>query len=110
MLMKAEIDTFFWQSVSEFTRELAEFDARIDPTAEARYDTCLRQITDAIHRCLRACGRLETGLGDDRDRIEKTQERFRAEIAPWFDRSWLMHRAKTKPRGYPGDYQLLTAM
>ena len=108
--MKAEIETFFAQSVSTFIRELGELDARIDPSAEAGEDEHLHQLTDAIHRCLRACGRLEALVGNDRELIKGAQARFQERISPWFDRSWLMHRAKTKPRGYPGDYRLLTAM
>ncbi len=37
------------------------------------------------------------------------QAAYRKAIAPWFDRSWLMHRAKVKPKGYPGD-AILTAI
>ena len=108
--MKTAVEAFFADHVSTFTRELAEFDAQIDPQAEARKDECLDRLTDAIHRSLRACRRIESLLGDDREQLKAAQERFREEIAPWFDRSWLMHRAKAKPRGYPGDYKLLAAM
>ncbi len=108
--MKAVVEAFFEDDVSTLTRELAELDARIGPDAQATKDDCLSRFTEAIHRALRACRRVESLLGEDREQIKAAQERFREEIAPWFDRSWLMHRAKTKPRGYPGDYRLLAAM
>jgi hypothetical protein len=108
--MKAEIERFFAEDVSTFTGRLAEFDARIHRSTEAREDQHFRQITGATLECLAACGRLESALNNDRERIQEAQARFQREISPWFDRSWMMHRARTKPRGYPGDHQLLTAM
>ncbi len=35
---------------------------------------------------------------------------FREAIAPWFSKSWCMNRALQKPRGYPGDYEILEAI
>ena len=35
---------------------------------------------------------------------------FRLAIAPWFSQSWFMNRALQKPRGYPGDYEILEAI
>ncbi len=38
------------------------------------------------------------------------QQYFQDCIAEWFDTSWFMSRAKEKPRGYPGDFELLTGI
>jgi SAM-dependent methyltransferase len=108
--MRPDVDTFFGEDVSAFTRELAELDVHIDPQAKAQNDHWLDRLTDATHRSLRACARMESLLADDGEQLKAAQECFRKIIAPWFDRSQLMYRAKIKPRGYPGDYKLLAAM
>ena len=108
--MTAEVKTFFAEDVPAFTQRLSDLAARVDPSATAREDECLRELDDAIRRSRRACQRAEAFIADDRTLLEDVQQRFRQEIAEWFDRSWFMHRAKEKPRGYPGDYELLTGI
>ena len=49
-------------------------------------------------------------LQNDPVALKKAQQEFREKIAPWFDQSWFMQRAKEKPRGYPGDYETLTGI
>lgn len=108
--MPAEVKTFFARDVPAFTQRLSDLAARVDPSATAREDDCLRELDEAIRRSRRACQRTETLIADDRTLLADVQQRFRQEIAEWFDRSWFMHRAKEKPRGYPGDYELLTGI
>ncbi len=107
---RVDIEGFFARDVMAFTRALAELDSQIAPDAEARADDRFRSLTQAIRLSLDACRRIESEMGHDRARILETQKRFQQVISPWFDRSWFMHRAKTKPRGYPGDYELLAAI
>lgn len=108
--MQAKIETFFAGDVSTFTDKLAHLDARVDPSAEARRDHCFHELTEAVCRSQQACRRLESLLDGNGEQVKEVQDRFREEIASWFDRSWFMHRAQTKPRGYPGDYELLAAI
>ena len=42
--------------------------------------------------------------------LKDVQRQYREAIWPWFGKSWFMQRALDKPRGYPGDYQMLTAI
>lgn len=108
--MQTDIDAFFASDVSAFTRRIADLDRRIGPAAAPRKDEIFQELYDAIYRCLDACARAEAQLRSDPQRLKEVQDRFRGEIAPWFDRSWFMQRAKVKPRGYPGDYETLTGI
>jgi hypothetical protein len=108
--MVSEINRFLGEDVPAFTRTLSKVEAVVDPSAEARLDDRVVELSDAIGRSRRACRRIEALIGGDRPLLKDVQERFRESIAEWFDRSWFMQRAKTKPRGYPGDYELLTAI
>src|SRR5205814_1854847 len=69
-----------------------------------------QELTGYISRSLAQCARLELQLSDTPDLLKATQARFREMIWPWFEKSWFMSRALSKPRGYPGDYELLTAI
>jgi hypothetical protein len=42
--------------------------------------------------------------------LKDAQICYREAIWPWFGQSWFMNHALSKPRGYPGDYQMLTAI
>jgi extracellular factor (EF) 3-hydroxypalmitic acid methyl ester biosynthesis protein len=101
---------FFSVHVAQFTRALAAFEQQIPADAEATSDEVLEQLTSCINTMLGHCTRLEAELKDDGKVLKETQVRFREAIAPWFEKSWCMQRAFTKPRGYPGDYELLTAI
>lgn len=108
--MQVEVERFFAEDVSALSRRFADLDARIDPEAEPRKDECLDQMTEAICRAHRACRRIEFSIGDDQELLEDVRRRYQDETASWLFRSWIGHRARTKPRGYPGDYELLTAL
>jgi SAM-dependent methyltransferase len=105
--MHSEIEAFFANDVREFTRQLSEFAGQLGDTQAARKDDHLRALTNAIEHTMKACARIERVIGDDKPLLEEVRRRFRELIAEWFDRSWFMQRAKTKPFGYPGDYVLL---
>jgi len=108
--MRTVLENFFSKDVADFTSVLRRLESEIPVDRPARNDACLERLTEATHRVLRACARVESLAGEDETSLDRTRARFRKQIAPWFDRSRLMHRAKTKPRGYPGDYKLLAAM
>lgn len=108
--MSPSIEAFFSQHVAQFTAALAAFEKQIPEGAEATSDEIVEQLTACINEMLGHCSRLEAQLKDDPKLLKETQVRFREAIGPWFEKSWCMHRAFTKPRGYPGDYELLTAI
>ena len=96
---------YFDQDVHDFKAALGAIEAQIGPDDEPVSEEILADLTDAIHRSREACKEISLGLSAEE--LKPAQARFREEIAPWFDQSWFMHRAKQKPRGYPGDYETL---
>jgi SAM-dependent methyltransferase len=104
------IDRFLAEHVSQFTQTLVTFADRVGATAQPDSPELVQELTAAINDSLQVCAELETHLQDEPQLLKQTQARYRAAIAPWFEQSWFMHRAISKPRGYPGDYELLSAI
>ncbi|MDZ4685137.1 MAG: class I SAM-dependent methyltransferase [Planctomycetaceae bacterium] len=90
--------------------DLEQLSRDVGPQAEPVVDRHLSAVTQRLESTLAACSHLEIALDEDRPALRAAQERFRAAIQPWFDQSWFMRHALAKPRGYAGDYQMLTAV
>ncbi|MBI1900441.1 MAG: class I SAM-dependent methyltransferase [Planctomycetia bacterium] len=108
--MTTMIERFFAEDVRRFTDTLADLDRRIGPSAQPRQDELLKELTLALVEVLEACRNLESRLDNQTALVKEAQFRFREAIAPWFSRSWFIHRALVKPRGYAGDSDLLAAI
>lgn len=107
----AEVERFFSRDVTGFKRQLADLDSQIDPNAEPqRDDVHHRRVLEVFEESQEACGRFEAAHGDDPQLIKDVQAGFRQETAPWFNRSWIAHRARTKPSGFAGDYEMLVKL
>jgi len=104
------IEDFFATYVADLTRSLTRLESAMDPQAEPTQPELLAQLIAAIDRCELACGELARTLEADTPLLRQTQARFRNVIEPWFSLSWYMRHALAKPRGYAGDYQMLTAI
>jgi hypothetical protein len=104
------IKRFLAEDVERFVQRLAGIESEVKEH-QTPHSTEHRECVDsAIGDMRAACLELETLIGDNSEVLRETQDAFREAIAPWFDQSYLMERAKTKPRGYPGDYVMLLAM
>ena len=104
----AHVERFFSTDVANFKRRLAELDAVIDIHAKPqRGDSFHIQVLAAFNESQEACGRFEAEHGDDPVVIKDVQDGFRRETDPWFNRSWIAHRSRTKPNGFAGDYEML---
>lgn len=104
----AHVERFFSTDVANFKRRLAELDAVIDANAKPqRGDSFHIQVLAAFNESQEACGRFQAEYGDDPAVIKEVQEAFRRETALWFNQSWIAHRARTKPNGFAGDYEML---
>lgn len=108
--MKALIDRFFSGELPRFLQALDDFDRHIDPAAKPESQAIVEELTRCINASLAACSEFEKKFRGDSSQLKKVQDRYREAIRPWFDKSWFMRRALSKPRGYPGDYELLTAI
>lgn len=108
--MNAAINRFFAEQVPRFTQALEEFDRHIDRQAEPESDALVAELTHSISASLDDCLALESQLAGEPQLLKETQIRYREAIWPWFGQSWFMNHALSKPRGYPGDYQMLNAI
>ncbi len=104
------IRQFHGEDVQRFVQRLAEIAKEVRDHKTPDSPEYRQRVSAAIDDMRAACVELETLVRDNPDELRETQEAFRKVIAPWFDQSYLMERAKTKPRGYPGDYVMLLAM
>jgi extracellular factor (EF) 3-hydroxypalmitic acid methyl ester biosynthesis protein len=107
--MQSLINAFFEQHVAKFVQWLQQIESQVAAHDKPTVDEVADELTQRIHTILAECGRLERRLSDS-DTLKQVQARFRAAIWPWFGQSWFMERALTKPRGYPGDHEMLTAI
>ena len=105
-----DLETFYSVDVKAFTDVLSSLERRIPKDAQPQDDEFLQELTAAIHRSRVDCRVAEKAIGNNPQLLKEVQEQFRARISPYFDQSWFMHRARTKPRGYPGDYETLTGI
>lgn len=103
-----QVDRFFDDEVAKFTTELTELE-RATRRGKPQHDKLLERLATSIKRTSRACLDLEEQI-EDADLVRELQSRFQNTIDPWFRQSWFMERARTKPRGCPGDYALLNAI
>lgn len=101
---------FLEEDVAAFTEELASIEAEVKDHETPYSKEHLVRVTEAATHCLRTCRELECEIGDQEQELRAAQKAFRNAIAPWFDKSWFMERGKTKPKGYPGDYIMLSAI
>jgi extracellular factor (EF) 3-hydroxypalmitic acid methyl ester biosynthesis protein len=94
-----------------FRQKLELLERRVHPEAPPDSDQFLEELTQTINDSLHVCTELEDTLrGEDPAVVKDLQKQYREAIWPVVNKSWVMDRSITKPRGYPGDYQLLTAI
>lgn len=108
--MQCPVDSTFQNEVSTFTSQLAEFEKKVEPLAYPDNDTFLAELDEIMSFGLQACQRIHQEVQEDAGLLKQTQDFFREATAPWCNQGWIINRARTKPRGFPGDYQMLLAI
>ena len=108
--MISHVDNFFSTEVVEFTQSLQQLESNIESHQLPKDDENLADLKKAIFKSRDACRNLEATLRGSSKVLKDAQSKFREAINPWFNQSWFMFRARTKPRGYPGDFELLEAI
>lgn len=94
----------------ELLKFLERLSHQLPANAQAADEGLLPALYQQIDATLAVCSEVEEELADDPRLLRSTQERFRDVIQPWFRQSWFMDHALRKPRGYAGDYEMLTAI
>ncbi len=98
----------FRKSLDEFKGALAALQEQIPADQPPRSgDDFHRQVLQAFEASQAACREFELEIGDDADLLLAAQTMFRQETDPWFAGSWIAHRARSKPSGFAGDYEML---
>jgi SAM-dependent methyltransferase len=104
----SRVERFFERHVDGFNQSLAQLNSEIDPSATpCRNDAYHARVLQAFQASQDACREFEIENGDDPQMILDVQEGFRKETDPWFSQSWIANRARTKPSGFAGDYEML---
>jgi hypothetical protein len=104
------IEEFFDNAVKAMRQSLSELDERVPEQQAPSRDSNFEKLTRILQTVEQSCAELESKIGNDAELLKQTRDRFQKALSPWFDRSWVGERARTKPRGYPGDYKLLTVL
>ncbi len=103
-----EVEEFLERDVAPFTQKLEELSAAIDPGQPPRRDDAFhRLVLAAFEQSQKACREFESECGGDVAVIQEAQKEFLRATSRWFERSWIAQRARTKPNGFAGDYEML---
>ncbi len=94
------------EAVDRLKKEMDEIE-RLFVTGKGDERELVNEITAAIHRTCNVCAELEDVVGVRSDVAKSKQEQFRSETDPYFSRSYFINYARTWPKGYPGDYEIL---
>lgn len=97
-----EICCLVHKAASQLNRELEEIDN--DFRSGLPLLDSVRRTKDSILKSCIKCAEIEKSRGSD---IKELQKTFQHVIEPNFGQSWFMYRARAKPRGYPGDFEIL---
>lgn len=88
--------------IKQFTQDLGAIETNL-LGGEKTEAECLSALSAAIERSVAGI----KGQCPSSTEPKESQREFQAAIDPWFSQSWFMHRSRSKPRGFPGDYLIL---
>lgn len=66
-----------------------------------------QRVGKALQNCQASCREFELANRDEPEFLNAVRKIFLVETDPWLGQSWLMNRSRTKPSGFPGDYDML---
>ncbi|MCU0961300.1 MAG: class I SAM-dependent methyltransferase [Pirellulaceae bacterium] len=103
---RESLDTQLDAAIDQFTEAVKTIEVQCqEPAADwARLNDELRE---QLLRVEAVCRAWEHQSGRDRDAVRQKQEEFRRRTDAWFATSYFMQRARTWPRGYPGDFEII---
>jgi hypothetical protein len=98
----------FLNQVDVFVRDLDRIAREIQASdSDEIQPAWLEQLSESMQASIDACWDFEVQHRKDPDAIAEAQRVFRAKTDPFFLQSWFAHRARTKPTGFPGDFEML---
>ncbi|MDD4179055.1 MAG: class I SAM-dependent methyltransferase [Candidatus Margulisbacteria bacterium] len=103
---KQQIFSFFDNEVAAYVELLIKLEKDIARNP-ALLDTAIQTtLNEATMKIIKRGYELGNTIGDKKI-IDKIKNAFRETIMPWMSKSLIMYRGLTKPKGYPGDFQML---
>ena len=103
-----KIDSEFGKRVSLFAHDLQLIERDIPNLCRpSRDDAIHHRLLEACESSIEDCRGFEASAGQDPTALAAAQAFFRTETDPWFRQSWFAHRARTKPSGFAGDFDML---
>lgn len=100
-------------SIAQLYKAVAKFNAELESIEKRRLlansctDSILHDLSRAISEMSSACEEFEKSSQADRQLINELQKLVRQETDRFFLQSRFMRHARTWPRGYPGDFEIL---
>lgn len=105
---RTELDGTFVDGVRQFTHQLARLEQESSHTTQPIRGSSLHQsFLKVLSDSVALCQDFELKYASAPETIEAAQAYFRDETEPWLSQSWFAHRARTKPSGFAGDYDML---
>lgn len=99
---------FFANDVAKLNEKLAQLEREIDPGAVPVVGDAFHQrVVAALDESQVACKNFTLEHLEDAQVLKDVRAGFLAETDRFFAQSWLGHRARTKPNGFVGDYEML---
>ncbi len=108
LLPVSQLSRQFIDGMDDFKNALSSIqkDVPEDFPAE-KGDAFHQRVLDAFNASVEVCSEYEKELGNDSPMLRQVQEFFRTETDPWMRQSWIGARARSKPSGFAGDYEML---
>lgn len=100
--------TSFMKELNAFTRDLGLIQKDIETSGNTEMNEAFYiRLTESVQSSIESCRSFESQCGGDLELLQRTQREFRLETDPFFLQSWFANRARTKPTGFPGDFEML---
>lgn len=94
------------EAVDRFNLALQDLEARCASPA-ANIPQLASELATHVREVESICRVWEQQFGSDREALRAQQDEFRRLTDESFAKSYFMHRARTWPQGYPGDYEII---
>lgn len=99
---------FFTKDVAKFNETLAQLEREIDPNAVPHLNGAYHQrVLNAFEESQVACKNFTLEHQDDPTVLKDVRAGFLAETDALFGLSWIGERARAKPAGFVGDFEML---
>ena len=102
------VEQFVDLCIRPLEQALAQVESDLSPDAvPIRGDEYHQRVASALQRSQEICRIFEALNKHNASLVAEAKRIFLARTAPWFDQSWIAHRSRSKPSGFPGDFAML---